>query len=111
MPESRFVDVFVEENGDCEGATLRFRSEGTAREVRSLVYPAGADERIPCDVTGWSSENGGSPCPAQAIPVEDSGGGVAMLIYGGDWGLKLTPRDGSAPFAEPYLLVSAESIT
>jgi hypothetical protein len=112
MPDdSRFVEVLVEANGDCEGATLRFRTEGSRREISSLVYPAGAGERIPCEVTGWSSENGGTVCPARAVPVEDSGSGIAILIYGGDWGLKLTPKDGSAPFAEPYLLLSAESLT
>ena len=42
-----------------------------------------------CDVTGWSSELG--PCAAYAVLVEDSGEGVAMLIYGGDEGIRLKP--------------------
>ena len=44
-----------------------------------------------CDVTGWSSEIG--PCPAYAVLVEDSGEGIATLIYGGNEGIRLRPAD------------------
>ena len=63
-----------------------------------------------CDVAGWSSAADGTPCPARAVSVEDSGAGVATLVYGGDWGLRLLPRDGREPFGEPYLLLDAEAI-
>ena len=63
-----------------------------------------------CEVSGWSSAGDGSSCPARAVPVEDSGAGVATLLYGGDWGLRLTPRDGRAPFGEPYLLLDDDAI-
>ena len=42
-------------------------------------------------VTGWSSQDGGSPCPAYAVSIEESGAGQALLVYGGDWGLRLIP--------------------
>ena len=63
-----------------------------------------------CEVVGWTSRDGGAPCPAYAVPVEDSGAGVATLIYGGDWGLRLTPKDGRPPFGEPYLLLDDEAV-
>ena len=50
--------------------------------------PEGADRL--CDVTGWSASG---PCPAYAALVEDSGEGVAMLVYGGDQGIRLKPAD------------------
>ena len=43
-----------------------------------------------CDVTGWSSSG---PCPAYAVKVEDSGEGVAVLVFGGDEGIRLRPPD------------------
>ncbi len=43
------------------------------------------------DVTGWSSEGGGSPVDAYAVDIEDSGSGDAILVYGGDWGVRLKP--------------------
>ena len=65
---------------------------------------------VACDVVGWSSAEGGSACPALSVPVEDSGAGIATLVYGGDWGIRLTPRDGTEPFGEPYLLLADESM-
>ena len=107
-----FVEVYVEENPLCpEGCTLRFRAEGVARPVRAVRYPAGLGEIIVCDVQGWSSENGGSACPAHAIAVEDSSAGVATLVWGGDWGVRLLPRDGRPAFGEPYLLLSAHAVS
>ena len=41
------------------------------------------------DVTGWTAAN--APQPALVSKVDDSGEGVALLIYGGDAGLRLRP--------------------
>jgi len=46
-----------------------------------------------CAITGWSSDNGGSPTDAFAVNVEDSGAGGAYVVYGGDWGVRLRPAD------------------
>src|SRR5262245_60037272 len=105
-----FVEVYVEDNEGCPGCVLRFRSEGVARSITRIAYAASATERIICEVVGWSSEAGGTPVAASAVPVEDSGGGVSMLGHGGDWGLRLTPQDGSPPFAEPYLLLAESAL-
>ena len=42
------------------------------------------------DVTGWD-ESG--PCQAYAALSEDAGGGVVLLIYGGDHGIRLKTHD------------------
>ena len=45
------------------------------------------------DVTGWSSEDGGSPVIALGVKIEDSSEGEAWLIYGGDCGVRLRPTE------------------
>ena len=64
------------------------------------------------EITGWM--RAGTPCSAFVQKVDDSGEGVAFLIYGGDAGLRLRPAGHSAPWrlddaaqwGEPFLLVS-----
>ncbi len=80
------------------------------RTVRAVHHSDGPGESTLCDVVGWSSEGGGTPCAAQAVTVEDSGAGTAMLVYGGDWGLRLTPHGGGEPTGEPYLLLADASL-
>ena len=67
------------------------------------------------DVTGWTMA--GAPQPALAVKVDDSGEGVALLIYGADAGLRLRPA-GSAKawrlnhpeqWGEPFLLTTDAS--
>ena len=111
MPAWRYVDIFIEPNPNCpEGCSQRFTSSEPPRLVRRVLYAGRRGGAILCEVTGWSSEGGGTHCPARAVSVEDSGAGVATLIYGGDWGLRLTPCDGSDPFGEPYLLLADDSL-
>ena len=50
--------------------------------------PTGRDEW--CLVTGWSDQG---PCPAMAALSEDSGDGVALLVYGGGQGIRLKRPD------------------
>lgn len=100
-PDVVFVDVFVEPNANApEGSGQRFKAAGGPRPITRARW----DGRW-CRVTGWSSLAGGTPCGATAIAVEDSGAGVALLIHGGDWGVRLEPEDGGEPFGEAYLLV------
>jgi hypothetical protein len=105
MAEQRSINLFIDPNPNCQdGCDLRFLACGEPRRV-TWVRP-GEDGTPVCDVTGWSSAGGGTACAAWAAPVEDSGAGISVLVYGGDWGLRLTPRDGRPPFGEPYLLLA-----
>lgn len=105
MPRTRFIDLFIEENPNCPaGCDLRFSAAGEPRRV-TWVRPEEGEAAAVCGVSGWSSAGGGSVSPAFAVPVEDSGAGVSILIYGGDWGLRLTPP-GGPPYGEPFLLLS-----
>ena len=111
MGDRRFVNLFIEPNPNCpEGCSQRFQASSEPRPVRLIRYSPGGGETMECEVSGWSSRGDGTPCPARAVPVEDSGAGVATLLYGGDWGLRLTPRDGRASFGEPYLLLDDDAI-
>ena len=106
-----FIDVFVDPNPNCpEGCGLRFKAEDEPRAVAAVRYHTGPGEAVECDVAGWSSACGGSACAAHAVTVEDSGGGAATLIYGGDWGLRLTPKNGGPAFGEPYLTLDAANV-
>ncbi len=71
-------------------------------------YPIGTYE-----VTGWSSKDNGTPCPALYAPVSDSGQGITHLIYGGDWGIRFKLKTnesnwdilGEKQYGEPYLIL------
>ena len=107
MPgDALYIDVFVDPNPNTpEGCGLRFKAhEGPARPISQVQYEGAA-----CAVVGWSSANGGSPVPAQVVLVEDSSAGTAALVFGGDWGLRITPPTGTA-FGEPYLLLDASAM-
>jgi hypothetical protein len=44
-------------------------------------------------------------------PVDDSGAGTSMLIFGGPRGLRLRRTDGTGGVvAEPYLLLAEEAV-
>ena len=67
-----------------------------------------------CDITGWSSADGGTPVAAYAVHIEDSSAGAAYLIYGGDWGLRLRPAgsvdwslNDTDQFGETHLVLSS----
>ena len=99
---ARFINLFIDPNPNCpEGCDLRFSASGASRPVTWVRREDGTV----CDVSGWSSRDGGSACAAHATPVEDSGAGVSLLVHGGDWGLRLTPRGGGPASGEPYLLL------
>jgi hypothetical protein len=111
MGARRFINVFIDPNPNCpEGCSQRFQTTSDSRPVRRIRYAPGDGSSVECEISGWSSALGGSACPARAALVEDSGAGVATLLYGGDWGLRLVPRDGRPAFGEPYLLLEEDAI-
>jgi hypothetical protein len=103
----RYIDVLVEEQeGIPDGCELRFHAVGEPRPVKRVYYepltgPAGEYE-----VTAAGGE------PAHAAPVDDSGAGTSILIYGDARGIRLRRIDVNAgePIAEPYLLLADDAI-
>jgi hypothetical protein len=89
----------------------------------SIPYPVshvrifeGNPEGQLCTITGWSSRNGGEPVAAYAVRIEDSSAGEAVLVYGGDWGVRLRPVEDEEPWdvtstnqwGETHLVLSSE---
>jgi hypothetical protein len=106
MAAPLFIDVFVEANDNApEGCGLVFKTEEAPRGARRVEL-----DGTWYDVIGWSSAGGGSACAAQAALVEDSTAGTAMLVWGGDWGIRLTPVGGGAPFGESHLVLDPASV-
>jgi hypothetical protein len=89
----------VERNPNCidlEPTELREVSppaEVSRIRVRWKSMPEGSDqlteEFIWADIWGWSSREEGSASPAYAQRVIDPEGDEGIIIYGGDWGVKL----------------------
>ncbi len=109
--------VEVESNENCEASFFaRFKEAGPARPVLQVrLY-----ERNPsgewCWITGWSDNPATPACQAYVQPVEDSGAGLAYLVYGGLYGVRLKPAGVEEPWSltssnqwgEPYLSLSGE---
>ncbi len=72
-----------------------FRELEPRKRVQQMKIFDEGGERL-CAVTGLDAE--GRPCPAYAQKVEDSGDGVAYVIYGGLWGLRFKLVDSAAPW-------------
>ena len=68
-----------------------FKNLASPAVVTRVRLFEGRPEGVVFEVTGWSSAGGGSPVDAYAVDVEDSGSGGAILVYGGDWGVRLRP--------------------
>jgi hypothetical protein len=93
------VILRVEGNPNCvdlEPTDLREASppvEISRVRVRWKTMPDGAEilmeEFIWADIRGWSSHEGGSSVAAFAQRVIDPEGDEGVIIYGGDWGLKI----------------------
>jgi hypothetical protein len=93
---------------------MRFRELEAAAVVTKVRVFDRRDEGEWCLVTGVG-RNPAQPWElARVRKVEDSGVGVAYLIYGGLWGIRLCPADDARPWrfddatqwGEPYLLLT-----
>ena len=113
--EAMFVEVDVEASSNCDYSLTRiFSAIGERVPVIRAEVP---DRRGVVDlheITGWSTSG---PCQAYAIEVEDSGEGRALLLYGGDDGIRLKPVDVSEEWSldsteqwgEPCLLLDLDA--
>ena len=84
------VIVEVPPNPNCEPTDLRvFHDVEAPRAVRQVCLQRVNEPPAWYDVIGWTLEN--APCQAVACRVDDSGEGLAVLVTGGEAGLRLRP--------------------
>ena len=116
MPESIYIEV--EDNANCEYMPLMlYEAHADAVPIMRIVLDEPGRPPGVYQVTGWSSEGDGSPCPAMYAPVSDSGQAVVHLVFGGDWGIRMKPAESTAgwnidapeQFGEPYVMLMDES--
>jgi hypothetical protein len=99
-----FTRIEVEPNDNCPmSANLAFKNLADPFIVRRVRVYDGQPGGAMYEVTGWSSDGGGTVVDAWAAQVEDSGAGAAYLVYGGDWGIRLRPSgaDGGWDLTDP----------
>ncbi len=90
------MHVAVPKNPNCPVEDRVFAALGEVREVVQVLvdWPAGG--------VGWCDVVSAGPkgrfLPAHAARVEDRTAGVAWLVYGAQWGLRLRPSG----LAEPW---------
>ena len=110
-----FIEVDVQAGDNCDYPVNRmFSAVGKPKPVIWLCGPGPRGEMGTFQVTGWSAEG---PCPAYAVQVEDSGEGMALLVYGGDEGIRLKSKasleswslSNSDQWGEPCLLLDMDS--
>jgi hypothetical protein len=92
------IVVEIPPNPNCDPVDMRIFNavDGGPRPVRALCVARAGGVPAWHDVIGWTAE--GQPCPAQAAIVEDSGEGLATLIYGGTGGLRFRQADSRQPW-------------
>ncbi len=109
------VYIEVEDSPNCSGREgMRYRELGAPEVVTKVRLFDRRDAGEWCLVTGVRN-NPADPLEAARVrKVEDSGVGVAYLVYGGLWGIRFCPVDRVQPWSfsdqgqwgEPYLLLT-----
>lgn len=109
------VYIEVEDSPNCAGREpMRYRELGAPEVVAKIRLFDRHDDGQWCLVTGVRNNPAEPWEPARVRKVEDSGVGVAYLVYGGLWGIRLCPVDRAHPWSfsdqaqwgEPYLLLT-----
>ena len=97
-------------NPNCDATERVFHDVEAPRAIARMRLEREGAPAAWYDVTGWTAA--GAPCPALAQKIDDSGEGVAFLIYGGDAGLRFRPADAREPWdlsnphqwGEPFII-------
>ena len=107
------IEVTESKNSDL-GFTRMFSTIGPTKKISRVrtVAPDGVEGFY--YVAGWSSSGA---VQAYSVKVEDSGEGVAMLVYGGDEGIRFKRTDLTTPWdladseqwGEPMILIDQDS--
>ena len=114
---SGYTHVEVEPNDNTPMMAQQvYKNIGVPFPVSHVRIYEGEPEGQLCAVTGWSSAESGPETPAYAVQIEDSSEGRALLVYGGDWGVRLRPAGSDAPWSiedaeqwgETHLVLASE---
>lgn len=106
--------IDIEDNDNCGYFPIQvFETQSEPRSAAVITIPNIPENDNPHDVVGWDSEDGGTACEVTAVVVGDSGSGQALMIYGGDHGIRLRPSSSNSAWSldaddqngEPYLLL------
>lgn len=106
--------IDIEDNENCGYFPIQlFETQSKPKTSSSIIVPEVPGRIGEYEVVGWTDENSGSPCEATAVIVGDSGSGQALMIYGGEFGVRLRPLGSTSQwsleaadqFGEPYLLL------
>lgn len=109
------IEIEVNESrNSCLGFTRMFSTLGPSKKISRVrtVTPDGVEGLY--DVVGWSSVGA---VQAYSVKVEDSGEGIAMLVYGGDEGIRFKRADSDTSWdlgdpgqwGEPMILIDENS--
>jgi hypothetical protein len=113
------VYVEVEESPNCAYSPLQtFQALEPPRTSTGVRIASASGRTGPHDLVGWCSDAGGSPCEVTCVRVTDSGAGSSLLVWGGDFGVRLRPSGSRRPwsvhdteqFGEPYLLLDPAAV-
>ncbi len=111
----RAMYLEVEENPNCAAREpMRYRELGPPRPIVKVRIFDRRDEGEWCLITAVQGAGPAPWGPAMVRRVEDSGVGVAYLVFGGAWGIRLCPVDHARPWSledrdqwgEPYLVLT-----
>ena len=110
------IVIEIPPNPNCDAVDMRvFHDLAPPRAIRQVRLERGPGTPRWYEVVGWGMS--GTTTPAWAQKVDDSGEGVALLIYGADAGLRFRPAGSSEPWrlddpqqwGTPFLLTSDEA--
>lgn len=113
-----YIDIEPNDNL-AEACMATFNVTGPGRSVTAIHLDVD-DVWVWCAVTGWED---GAPVPAVLTPIEESGDGPALLVSGGNQGLRLArlagpddltvvpwDLDDAGQWAEGFLIVVPETL-
>ena len=83
MAENIYLEIDESENSEYMPMQVFEALADPVPVGRVRLFEPGREHGV-YQVTGWSSEDGGTPCPAMYAPVSDSGQAEAYLVFGGD---------------------------
>ena len=87
----------IPDNPNCEPVDLRvFEDLDAPRRVTHVRLEREPGRPVWHEVVGWTAD--GSRRPALVQKVSDSGNGTALLVYGGEAGLRLRVEGDASPW-------------